>query len=116
MVAKIIKGDEVFVLSGKDKGKIGLVLKVLNVKTKTSILKKVLVSGVALKHVFNKNKRSKMNNQDGILKKETPIDISNVAFWDGVSKSYGKVFIKEDQGCMCRFFRPTGNKIKKSIK
>jgi len=63
-------GDNVLILSGKDRGKEG---KVIEVNSKTQ---KVLVEGVnmATKHVKPKN----MNQQGGIIHQEVPIDASNV--------------------------------------
>lgn len=63
-------GDNVLVLSGKDRGKQG---KIIEVKSKSS---KVLVEGVnmATKHV----KPTNTNQQGGIVHQEAPIDASNV--------------------------------------
>ena len=69
---KIKKGDTVKVIAGKEKDKEG---KVLSVDTKNG---KVLVEGVnmATKHT----KPSAANQTGGIIKKEAPIDISNVMY------------------------------------
>jgi len=67
---KIKKDDLVKVISGKDKGKEG---KVIAVDTKTG---RITVQGInlATKHT----KPSQANPQGGIIKKENPIDVSNV--------------------------------------
>ncbi len=71
---KIKTGDEVVVLAGKDKGQKGKVLKIITDKDR------VLVEGVNVikKHV----KPSAENPQGGIVEKEAPIHISNVALVD----------------------------------
>ena len=71
---KIRKDDEVVVLAGRDKGKRGAVLKVV---TKTE---RVLVEGVNVtkRHV----KPSQGDPQGGIVEREAPIHISNVALID----------------------------------
>lgn len=71
---KIKKGDKVVVLTGKDKGKKGTVLKVLPSEMR------VVVEGinVAKKHV----KPSQLNPQGGILSKEMPIHYSNLLLVD----------------------------------
>ena len=71
---QIKKGDTVVVLSGNDKGKTG---KVIFVSTKSN---KVAVEGVNIrtKHM----KPSNANPDGGIVKKEVPIDASNVAVVD----------------------------------
>ena len=71
---KIKTGDEVIILAGKDKGLKGKVLKIIKSKDR------VLVEGVNIvkKHV----KPSAENPQGGIVEKEAPIHISNVALVD----------------------------------
>jgi len=71
---KIKTGDEVIILAGKDKGQKGKVLKIVKSKDR------VLVEGVNVvkKHV----KPSAENPQGGIVEKEAPIHISNVALVD----------------------------------
>ena len=71
---KIKRDDEVIVLAGKDKGKRGTVRKVLTND-------KVVVSGVNMV-----KKHTKPNPQagvaGGIVEKEAPIQVSNVAIWN----------------------------------
>ena len=71
---KIRKDDEVIVLTGRDKGKRGAVLRVV---TKTD---RVLVEGVNVtkRHV----KPTQADPQGGIVEREAPIHISNVALID----------------------------------
>ena len=69
--AKIRKGDTVVVLSGKDKGKTGEVIRSMPKESK------VVVSGVnvAARH----RKPSQVNPQGGIERKEAPLHVSKVA-------------------------------------
>ena len=70
---KLKKGDEVIVLAGKDKGKIG---KITLVKPQVS---KVIVAGI---NKVKKNQKPDNNQAGGIIEKEMPIHISNIAFYD----------------------------------
>ena len=72
--AKIRKGDTVVVLSGKDKGKTGEVIRSMPKESK------VVVSGVnvAARH----RKPSQVNPQGGIERKEAPLHVSKVAIAD----------------------------------
>ena len=76
---KIRKGDRVIVLTGKDKGKEGVV------KTALPKAGKVVIEGVAVAKRHTKPTRSMQ--QGGIIDKAMPIDASNVAI---VSPSDGK--------------------------
>ncbi len=70
MPQHVRKGDLVQVISGDDKGRQGLILRVI------PKLQKVLVQGINIhkKHV----RKSQMNPQGGVITKELPIHISNV--------------------------------------
>jgi len=72
---KIKKGDNVIVIAGKDKGKSGVVDKVL-VETN-----KVIVEGINVVTKHQKNRRVKSQGQ--IIEKAMPIDASNVAIEEG---------------------------------
>ncbi len=71
MPRHVIKGDEVVVTAGNDKGKTGRILKILVSEDK------VLVEGINVRtrHL----KPTQQNPKGGILKKEMPIHISNVS-------------------------------------
>ena len=73
MAARIRKGDEVIVISGRDKGKKGSVLKVLTDQNR------VLVAGV---HMVKRHQRQTQTEQGGIAEKEASIHVSNVALLD----------------------------------
>lgn len=70
---KIKKGDQVVVITGKDKGKKGEVLKVLPAESR------VLVAGV---NKIKRHTRPSMTNAGGIVEKEAFLHVSNVALLD----------------------------------
>lgn len=73
-MTKIKKKDRVVVLTGKDKGKTGEVLRVLTAENR------VVVSGI---NMMTKHQRAtQANPQGGIVKQEAPIHVSNVAIAD----------------------------------
>ena len=99
---KIKKGDEIIVITGKSKGARGKVLKVLTAK------QRVLVEGVNLikKHV---KPNPNTNTQGGIVERESPVHISNVALFDPVNKKAAKVGFKTlDDGRKVRYFKVSG--------
>lgn len=70
---KIKKGDRVIVTSGRDKGKIGEVLKIHTKKNR------VLVQGV---NIFKRHQRATQASAGGIVEKEVAIHISNLSHID----------------------------------
>jgi large subunit ribosomal protein L24 len=74
MAAKVKKGDRVVVLTGRDKGKQGEVLRVLPKEHR------VVVQGVMM--VKRHRKASARNPEGGIEAMEAPVDVSNVAHLD----------------------------------
>ena len=95
---KIRKGDEVVVIAGKDKGRRGVVLKVLEND-------RVLVENV---NVSKKHQRPNPNAnvQGGIVDKEMPIHISNVMLYNPVTKKGDRVGLRKlEDGRKVRFFR-----------
>lgn len=98
---KIKKDDMVKVIAGKDKGKEG---KVLSCDQKTG---RIIVEGVnvATKHA----KPSQANPNGGIVKKENPIDVSNVMLVvDGQATRVG---FKFEDGKKVRYAKKTGKTI-----
>ena len=73
MAAKIRKGDKVVVLAGRDKGKSGEVLKVMPGEDRA------LVRGV---NVVVRHQRQTGNQEGGLIRKEAPIHLSNIAHLD----------------------------------
>jgi large subunit ribosomal protein L24 len=98
---KIQKGDRVVVLSGKDRGKEGVVMRALPKEGK------VIVEGV---NVAKKHQRAtRMTMQGGIIDKDMPLDVSNVAVvspGDGKPTRVGYRF--DDHGNKIRVCKRTG--------
>ena len=100
---KLKKGDEVIVLAGKDKGKTG---KITIVKP---IIKKAIVAGI---NKVKKHQKPGNDQPGGITDKEMPIDISNLAFYDSVSKKAVKIGFKiSDKGKKIRFNKQTNKEV-----
>ena len=76
MANKIKKNDTVVVTTGRDKGKQGVVLRAM---PKTN---KVVVQGV---NMVKRHTKPTQTNPGGIISKEAPIDVSNVAIIDSAS-------------------------------
>lgn len=87
----IRKGDQVVVIAGDDKDikKPRLVMDVLVEEGK------VIVEGVNI--ITKHTKPSAQNTKGGIVKKEAPINISNVMLWDGKQATKVKREIKDDK-------------------
>jgi large subunit ribosomal protein L24 len=97
---KIRKGDEVVVTTGKDKGKRGTVLRVLE-------------GGLVVEGVNRVKKAVKPNpmrgTTGGFMDKDMPIDISNVALFNPATGKGDRVGIKTlEDGRMVRFFKSNG--------
>ena len=101
--AKIRKGDKVVVLSGKDKGKTGEVVRSMPKDNK------VIVSGVNV-HARHR-KPSQTNPQGGIERKEAPLHISNVAIADPKSGKATRVRFEERDGKKVRVAAKSGELI-----
>ncbi|KAF0098618.1 MAG: 50S ribosomal protein L24 [Betaproteobacteria bacterium] len=97
---KIRKGDEVIVTTGKDKGKRGTVLRVLEGA--------LVVEGV--NRVRKAVKPNPMRGTTGgFMDKDMPIDISNVALFNPATSKGDRVGIKTlEDGRMVRFFKSNG--------
>jgi large subunit ribosomal protein L24 len=98
---KIRKDDEVIIITGKDKGKKGKVLQVIDNK-------KVLVEHVNLVKKHTKPNPAK-NIVGGVIEKNMPIDISNVAIYNPTTKKADRVGFKEENGKKSRVFKSTGS-------
>ena len=100
---KIKKGDHVVVLTGKDKGKKGEVLKVIPTENRA------VVQGVAQ---VRKHQRQSASQEGGIITKEAPIHISNLALEDpkdGEPTRVGYKFLKD--GRKVRYAKRSGEVI-----
>lgn len=98
---KIRKGDEVIVLTGRDKGKRGSILRIMADG-------RALVNDVNIvkKHVKpNPNK----GETGGIIEKEAPIQLSNIALFNPNTKKADRVGIRTlEDGTKVRFFKSDG--------
>ncbi|MBS0578327.1 MAG: 50S ribosomal protein L24 [Proteobacteria bacterium] len=98
---KIRKGDQVIVLSGRDKGRRGAVIQ-------------VLADGrVVVESVNMSKKHTKPNPQGGkpggIVERESPLALSKVAIWNPGAKKADRIGIKTlNDGKRVRFFKSNG--------
>ena len=101
---KIKKGDDVIVITGKDKGKRGNVLRVVD-------LEHVLVEGV---NRVKKHQRPNpmKNTTGGIVEKEMPLHVSNVAIFNSVTKKADRIGSKLlEDGRRVRIYKSNGEVI-----
>ncbi len=99
------KGDKVMVISGKDKGKRGVILEAYPKKDR------VLVEGVNI--IKKHTKPTSQNQQGGILNQEASIHVSNVMPIDSKSGNPTRVGYKEIDGKKVRVGVKTGAKLDK---
>jgi len=103
MAARIRKGDKVVVLAGKDKGKTGEVLRVIPSEDRA------VIRGV---NVVRRHQRQTATAQGGIVSKEMPIHLSNVAIADPRDGKPTKVgFRVQPDGRKVRFAKLSGDVI-----
>ena len=102
---KIKKGDNVVVITGRDKGKAGEVLRVLPAE------RRLIVQGV---HVARRHTKQRMGDPGGIVDKELTIHISNVAHIDPQSHKPTRVGYKLlEDGRKVRVARRSGEMLDK---
>jgi len=100
---KIKKGDKVVVISGRDKGRSGEVLRVMKDQGR------VVVQGV---HMIKRHTKPAAGNPGGVVDKEGSIHISNIAIADPKSGKAARVGYKFlDDGKKVRFARGSGETI-----
>ena len=99
---KLRKGDEVIVLAGKDKGKKGKILRILPAN------QKAIVSEI---NKVKKHKKPGNNEPGGIVDKEMPIQISNIAYFDAKSNKAVKIGFKISKDKKVRFNKNSGKEI-----
>ena len=101
---KIRKGDDVIVLTGRDRGKRGTVLRRVDDEH-------VVVEGV--NKVKKHQRPNPMKNQTGgIVEKEMPIHISNVALFNPQTKKADRIGVKVlDDGRRVRVFKSNGEMV-----
>jgi len=103
-MSKIKKGDDVIVITGKDKGKRGTVLRVVD-------LDHVIVEGA---NRVKKHQRPNpmKNTTGGIVEREMPLHVSNVAIFNPTSKKGDRIGTKVlDDGRRVRVYKSNGEVI-----
>jgi large subunit ribosomal protein L24 len=103
MPARIVKGDDVIVISGKDRGKQGKVLRVDPRKDR------VYVEGL---NIIKRHTRPRAGSMEpgGVIEREAPIHLSNVALRDPKDKKATRVRTIEEHGKRLRASARTGAK------
>ncbi len=103
---RLKKGDEVIVISGKEKGKRGNIERFVERKKKT----RVYVEGVNLikKHV---KPNPQANEQGGVIEREASLDISNVKLYNASTDKGDRVGFRFEDGKKVRFFKSTNETI-----
>ena len=101
---KIKKGDNVVVIAGRDKGKRGDVAQIVDERH-------VIVDGV--NQVKKHAKPNPMKNEPGgIVTKDMPIDVSNVAIWNPVTQKADRIGLRSlEDGRKVRFFKGNGEQL-----
>ena len=103
MAAKIKKGDKVVVLTGRDKGRGGEVLQVMPAEDRA------LVRGV---NVVTRHQKQTASQQGGLVRKEAPIHLSNLALADPTTGKPTRVGFKTlEDGRKVRFAKASGETI-----
>ncbi len=103
MAARIRKGDRVIVLAGRDKGRTGDVLGVLPKENRA------IVSGI---NMVRRHQRQSASQEGGIITKEMPIHLSNLALVDPKEDKPTRVGFKTNEdGAKVRFARRSGELI-----
>jgi large subunit ribosomal protein L24 len=103
MAAKIKKGDTVIVTTGRDKGKSGEVVQVMPKELRA------VVRGI---NVVKKHQKQSMNQEGGIISKELPVHLSNLALRDPKDGKPTRVGFKVlEDGRKVRFAKRSGDLI-----
>lgn len=101
MARKIKKGDKVFVIAGRDKGKEGQVISFVN--------ERVIVQGI---NIVKKHKKPSQDDSGGIISEESTIHISNIMVVDAKSKAPTRVGFRDNKkGKKVRFSKKSGSLI-----
>ena len=96
---KLKKGDNVLVITGKDKGKSGSILSILPKKNRA------IVKGI---NVVKKHQKPSKQSGGGIVEKELPIHLSNLAFISIKDGKKTKIGYKFENNKKIRFEKKTG--------
>jgi len=103
MANRIKKGDQVVVLTGRDKGRKGEVLRMVLAENRA------IVQGV---NMIKRHQRQSQSQEGGVISKESPIQLSNIALLDpksGTATKVGFKFLKD--GRKVRVARKSGEVI-----
>lgn len=106
---KLRVGDTVQVIAGSDKGKTGEIIQILRKE------ERVIVEGVNMvtKHI----KPSQADPEGGIVTREAPIHVSNVAYYDSKAKQAVKIgYAFDEDGKKYRINKKTGKALDKTTK
>jgi large subunit ribosomal protein L24 len=103
MAAKIKKGDKVVVLTGRSKGRSGEVIRVIPDENRA------VVRGV---NIVRRHQRQTASQEGGVISKEAPIDLSNIAIADPKDGKPTRVGFKVlDSGKKVRIAKRSGEQI-----
>jgi len=102
MAQRIRKGDNVIVIAGRDRGKTGEVLMVLPAENRA------VVRGV---NVVRRHQKQTPSAQGGIITKEMPIHLSNIALAEHSDGKPTRIGFRFVEGRKVRFSRRTGDQI-----
>ena len=102
---RIRKDDEVIVVSGKDKGKTGKVIRVEPAR------ERVYVEGLNMVKRHQRPVAGRPNLQIGVIEKEGPIHVSNVAIVDPKDHKPTRVGVTREGGTRKRVTRRSGTEI-----
>lgn len=102
-MSKIIKGDQVIVIAGKDKGKRG------------TVLERIDATHVVVEGINQVKKHQKPNPMKGltggVVDKAMPIDVSNLAIFNGKSGKADRIGYSMKDGKKIRVFRSSGDAV-----
>ena len=100
---KLKKDDRVIVIAGKDKGKTGAITRIMDDG-------RLRVSGINMIKRHTKG-NPQMNQPGGIIEKEAPIQISNVAIFNAATSKADRVGFKVDGDTKVRIYKSNGEAI-----
>ena len=102
MATRIRKGDSVVVIAGRDKGRTGEVIRVIPKENRA------VVRGI---NIVRRHQRQTARDQGGIITKEMPIHLSNIALTDDAGKPTRVGFRTTAEGRKVRYAKRTGDLI-----
>jgi len=104
---KLVTGDEVIVIAGKDKGKRGKITQVILGDRKGT---KFLIAGINMVKKHQKP-NPQLQVQGGVVEKEAPINASNVAIFNAETSKGDRVGFEVKDGKKVRIFKSTNKTI-----